>query len=177
MKASALEAQPKAKSSNGTPPTAPCSITQVTAPCRPSSRRIRGTLAEMPKPRLTALPVSNSSATRRAMTFWMLNSGTRNVSSGRKISPEMAGSYSVCVDPPVIHQPAGHAHVVRLQGAVLGDTLDLRDDDAAIVAGGERLVEPAESGALVFIGEVAALVGRGGADDRHLRRDRLEVEP
>ena len=92
MKASAFDAQPKAKSSSGTPPTAPCSITQVTSPCRPSSSRMRGTLAEMPKPRLTALPASSSCATRRAMTFWMLNSGTRKLSSGRKISPEMAGS-------------------------------------------------------------------------------------
>ena len=32
MMASAFEAQPKAKPSSGTPPTAPCSITQVTSP-------------------------------------------------------------------------------------------------------------------------------------------------
>jgi len=50
MIASALPAQAKAKPSNGTPPTAPCSITQVTSRAGlPRSARA-GTLAEMPKP-------------------------------------------------------------------------------------------------------------------------------
>ena len=65
----------------------------------------------------------------------------------------------------------GTTHVVRLQRPALGHALDLGDDDAAIVADGERLIERAEIGALVLIGEVAALVGRGGADDGDLRHD------
>ena len=80
-------------------------------------------------------------------------------------------------DDDVIDQHAGHAHVMRLQRAVLDDALDLRDDDAAIVARRQRLLEPAEIGALVLVGEVAALVRRGGADDRDLRRDGSEIEP
>lgn len=66
---------------------------------------------------------------------------------------------------------------MRLQRALLGYPLHLGNDDAAIVAGRKRLVEAAEIGALVFIGEIAALVGGRRADDRHLRRDRLEIKP
>ena len=97
MIASAFDAQPNLKSSSGTPPTAPCSITQVTLPCWPSSSRMRGTFAEMPKPILTAMPSRSSMATRRAITFWMFISGVRNDDSGRNTSPEMAGSYGVSV--------------------------------------------------------------------------------
>ena len=89
---SAFDAQPNWKSSSGTPPTAPCSITQVTSPCRPSSIRMRGTLAEMPKPMLTASPWRSSRATRRAMTLETSKAGTSKDDSGRKTSPEMAGS-------------------------------------------------------------------------------------
>ena len=66
---------------------------------------------------------------------------------------------------------------MRLQRAVLGDALDLRDDDAAIVARGERLIEAAEIGAFMLVGEVAALVGGSGADDGDVRHDRREIEP
>jgi hypothetical protein len=90
--ASALEAQPNWKSNSGTPPIAPCSITQVTAPWRPSSIRMRGTLAEMPNPMLTASPSRNSIATRRAIALPTSNLGVSNEAIGRKISPDIAGS-------------------------------------------------------------------------------------
>ncbi len=182
MKASAFEAQPKAKSSSGTPPTAPCSITQVTAPCRPSSSRMRGTLAEMPKPRLTQLPPCSSCATRRAIDLLDVEfrhaeriERPEDFAGDRRIVERLRRLLLVGIDDDVIDQHARHAHVMRLQRAFLGDALDLRDDDAAIVAGGQRLIETAEIGALVLIGQVAALVGGRRADDRHLRHDRLEI--
>jgi hypothetical protein len=61
---------------------------------------------------------------------------------------------------------------MRLQRALLGDALDLRDDDAAIVACSQRLVEPAEIGALVLVGQVAALVSRRRPDDGDIGLDR-----
>ncbi len=74
-------------------------------------------------------------------------------------------------------QHARHAHVVRTQRAVLGDALDLRDDDAAIVAGGDGLLESTEIGALVFIGQVAPFIRRGGAQDADIGRDVREMKP
>ena len=66
---------------------------------------------------------------------------------------------------------------MRLQRAVFDDALDLGDDDAAIVVRSQRLLQPAEIGAFMLIGQVAALVGRGGADDRDMRRDGRKIEP
>ena len=54
------------------------------------------------------------------------------------------------------------------------EPLDLRDDNAAVVAHGERLVERAENAALVLVGKVSALVGGRRADDRDLRNDASE---
>ena len=54
----------------------------------------------------------------------------------------------------------------------LGQSLDLGDDDAAVVVGGVGLIERAESAALLFVGEVAVRVGGRGADDRDVDVDR-----
>ena len=115
------------------------------------------------------------------MTFGMLNSGIakrrqrpEHLAGDRRIVERLRRLHLVGRDDDVVDQDAGHEHVMRLQRAALGDALHLRDDDAAIVAGRERLVERAEIGALMLVGEVAALVGRGGADDRHLRHDGRE---
>ena len=179
MIASALEAQPNLKSSSGTPPTAPCSITQVTLPCWPSSSRMRGTLAEMPKPMLTAMP--SRKLHRHAARDHLLDVQLRHAEGRQR--PEDLARYRRVVgrqrrlqlvgrDDDVVDQHAGHTHVMRLQRAVLDDALHLRDDDAAIVARRQRLFEPAEIGAFVLVGEVAALVGGGGADDRDVGHDR-----
>ena len=68
-------------------------------------------------------------------------------------------------DDDRVDEDAGHENLLRLQRARLHQPLDLGDDDAAIVAHGERLIEWAEIGALMLVGEIAALVGRGGAND------------
>ena len=114
----------------------------------------------------------------------MPNSGISKEASGRKISPEIAGLvdgvgglHLVGRDHDGIDQDARHEHLLRLERAGLRQPLDLRDDDAAIVADRQRLIERAEIGALMLIGEVAALVGGGGADDRHIGDDRREVQP
>ncbi|ENN85758.1 hypothetical protein RHSP_03418 [Rhizobium freirei PRF 81] len=80
------------------------------------------------------------------------------------------------IDDQVVDQHPGYAHIVRLQRTFLGDALDLRDDDAAVVAGSQSLIKAAEIGAFMLIGEIAALVRRGRADDGDLRHDRREEQ-
>ena len=176
MKASALDEQPKAKSSSGTPPTAPCSITQVTSPCRPfleQDARHVGRDAEAEIDRAAGLKLLRDAARddlldvelRHAEAFERTHDLTRD----RRVVERLRRLLLVGIDDDVVDQHAGHADIVRPERAVLGDALDLRNDDAAIVAGGERLVETAEIGAFVLVGEIAALVGGGGADDGDLR--------
>jgi hypothetical protein len=100
-----------------------------------------------------------------------------NLAGDRRVVGRLRGLQLVGIDDDVIDQHARHAHVMRLQRAVLHDALHLRDDDAAIVARGQRLLQAAEIGALVLIGQVAALVRRGGADDRDIRRDGRKIQP
>ena len=54
--------------------------------------KMRGTLADTPKPRLTAQPLVSSCATRRAMALPVPNSISEKLEIGLKTSPEMAGS-------------------------------------------------------------------------------------
>ena len=81
------------------------------------------------------------------------------------------------VDDDVVDEVAGHVHVVRAQAAFLDHALDLRNDDAAVVARSKGLVEAAEQGPFVLVGEVAAFVGGGRADDGDVGHDGREVQP
>ena len=76
-----------------------------------------------------------------------------------------------------VHEDAGDAHVLGPERSRPGKALDLRDHGAPVVAGGKRLVERSQVGALVLEGEVAPLVGGGGADDRDVRRDGRKEQP
>lgn len=67
-------------------------ITKVAWPCRPSSMKMRGTLADTPKPRFTAQPLRISRATRRAMALPVPNSMRPKLDTGLNTSPEIAGS-------------------------------------------------------------------------------------
>src|SRR3954447_12501587 len=172
MIASALAEQPNWKSSSGTPPTAPCSITQVTSPWRPSSSNTRGTWAEMPKPRFTAQPARSSrppppgdhlvDAPGRAPEAAL---GAEILTADGGIVGGLGGLHLVGCDHDRVDQHARHVDRERLERAGLGQPLDLGNDDPAIVAHRQRLIEWAEISALVLVGEVAALVGGGGADD------------
>jgi hypothetical protein len=53
---------------------------------------MRGTMAEMPKPRLAVMPARNSIAARRAITFSTPCSASAKLDHGRMIWPEIAGS-------------------------------------------------------------------------------------
>ena len=68
-----------------------------------------------------------------------------------------------------VNEHAGHDDVVRTQRAGGGKALDLGDHEAAIVAHAQRLIERAENAALVLVREVAALIRRGGANNRDMR--------
>ena len=80
-------------------------------------------------------------------------------------------------DDDDVDQHAGHDDVVRPQRARRGEALDLRDDEAAVVAHRKRLIERPENAAFVLVGEIAALVGGGGADDRDVGNDGREEQP
>jgi len=58
---------------------------------------------------------------------------------------------------------------VRTQRSGDGQPLDLRDDNATVIARSEGLVDRAEYAALMFVGEVAALVRRRRPDNGDLR--------
>ena len=90
--ASALSAQPNANPVTGTPPTGPCSIVQVTWPCRSSSTRMRGISAETPKPSAATSPTASSIAARRAITFSMPNGAASSAPRSTLTSPDKAGS-------------------------------------------------------------------------------------
>ena len=67
-------------------------------------------------------------------------------------------------DDDEIHEHPGHAHSLRVRDA-FHDSLDLRDDDAAVVARGLRDGEHLADERLAFEREVAARVGGRGADE------------
>ena len=76
-----------------------------------------------------------------------------------------------------IDQHTRHQHPLRLEGAAFGQPLHLSNDQATIVANGERLIERTEIAALVLVGQVAALVRRGGANDGDVGNDGGEEQP
>ena len=83
----------------------------------------------------------------------------------------------VRIDDDQVHEMAGNPHIMRAQGTGRGHALDLRNDEAAMVADRNRLFEAAQIGALMFIGQVATFVCRGGANDGNVRNDVREVQP
>ena len=66
---------------------------------------------------------------------------------------------------------------MRPQGTSGGEAFDLCDHQSAVVAHAERLIKWAENSPLMLIGEVAALVGRGGADDGDVGNDGRKEQP
>ena len=76
-----------------------------------------------------------------------------------------------------IDENARNDDVMRPQGAGRGEALDLCNHQPAIVAHAQRLIERAENTPLMFIGEVAALVGGGGSDDGDVGDDCRKKQP
>ena len=76
-----------------------------------------------------------------------------------------------------VDEDARHQHLLRLQRARLGEPFDLGDHHAAVVAHAQRLIERAEIAALVLVGEIAALVRGGRANDRDVGNDRRKEQP
>ena len=159
-------------------------MTQVTAPCRPSSIRMRGTLAEMPKADVDRVAVAQflRDAPRDHLgdvELRGLERGQRpeDFARNRRLIGRVRRLQLVGRDDDDVDQHAGHDDVVRTQRSRGGEALDLRDHEAAVVAHRERLIERTENAALVLVGEVAALVGGGRANDRDMGRDGREEQP
>ncbi len=166
------------------PPTAPCSITQVTAPCRPSSSRTRGTLALMPeadvhRPALPQLLRDAAGDDLGRVEFGRPEGveRTEQLARDRGVIGGGRGLQLVRGLDDDVDQDPGHAHVMGFERAALRDALDLRDDEAARGAGRKRHLHRAQRRALLLEAEVAVLVGRGGADDGHIGLDRGEMQP
>ena len=181
--ASALSAQPNAKPVTGTPPTGPCSIVQVTWPCRSSSTRMRGTSAETPKPSAATSPTA-SSIRRGAITFSMPNGAASSAPRSTLTSPDKAGSYGVSVaciwsgsTTTTSTSEQGTCTARVGSGAAVARRLTWAITEAAGVARGERQIERAERRRLVLHRDVAAGVRGGAANDRHVRPQRAKVQP
>ena len=71
-------------------------------------------------------------------------------------------------DDHAVDQDTGDFHVLGPDRPLLDDALDLRDDDAAIVAGGHGLGEIVEDERLLLHADIAGGVGRGAANKRHV---------
>ena len=83
----------------------------------------------------------------------------------------------VGIDDDEIDPVGRHPHLLRPHRTGRRDALDLRDDEAAVVARRQGDVQGAEIAALVLHRDVAVLVRRGAADDRHVGRDVREMQP
>ena len=70
-----------------------------------------------------------------------------------------------------IDQDAGNFHLPRIEGAAVGDPLDLDYDEAARVARGHRDGERLQRQRFAFHGDVAVEVGGGAAHDRDVDRE------
>ena len=77
-------------------------------------------------------------------------------------------------DHDVVDEYARHDDVMGAQRAGRRKPLDLGDDNPAVVAHRERLIERPENAALVLVGKVSPFVGRRRANDRDLRNDARE---
>ena len=169
----------------GTPPTGPCSIVQVTAPCRPSSIRMRGTWAETPKPSAATSPCGELH--RGAPRDHLLRCRTarprarRGRPASRPRAPDRRRVPVACICSGSTTTTSTSEHgtcTSRVAIAPAGtQALDLGDHEAAAVARGERQIERAERRGLVLHRDVAARVGGGAADDRDVGRDVAEVQP
>ena len=131
------------------------------------------------------MPARSSIAARRAMTFSTpcsasekLDHGPHDLARDRRIIGRLAGLLLVGVDHDQIDQMPRHPHVMRAQATpspspattcAITSPPWLRDAD--------RLLQPAQIGALVLIGQVAVLVRRGGAQDADVGDDVGEMQP
>ena len=102
---------------------------------------------------------------------------TENLAGNCRIIKRLCGLLLIGINHDIIHQHARHAHIMRFQRVFLGNAFDLRNNDTAIVARSQRLIQPAEISALMFIGEIAAFIRSCGADDGHMWHDIGEIEP
>ena len=101
----------------------------------------------------------------------------RNLPADGRVVHRLRGLPLIGIDHHMVHQMAGDADIVRPQVAGPDDALDLGDDDATVVACGHRLLQRAQQRAFVLIAQVAALIGRGGAQDGHVGRHSGKEQP
>ena len=95
----------------------------------------------------------------------------------RRIVAGLGRLHLIRIDHDDVDQRAGHVDLAGRDRARRLEAPDLRDHEAAGVARRERQIERAERRRLLGHRDVAAGIGGGAADDRHVRRDRPNVQP
>ena len=103
--------------------------------------------------------------------------GPHDLARDRRVVGGFGGLLLVGVDHDQIDQMTRHPHLMRAQTAGRGDPLDLRDHQPAVVAHRNRLIKPPQRGPLVLVGQVAATICGGGAQDADIRHDAREMQP
>ena len=103
--------------------------------------------------------------------------GTHDLAGNGGVIGGFGGLFLVRIQHDQIDQMPRHPHVVRAQGPRCRQAFDLRNHQTAVVAHSDGLIQTAEISALMFVGQIAALVRRGGAQDADIGNDVWKVEP
>ena len=182
--ASALAAQPNSNPRRGTPPTAPLLQDPGDGAVRAFLQKDAGDVgcdAEADVDRHAVAELHGDAAGDDLLGPEL---GDREVALGPHgfaadggVEDGLRGLPLLRLDDHAVDQHARHVNRHRRQRAGVRAPLDLGDDDSAVVARGQRLVESAEVGPLVLPGNVAARVGGGAANDGDIGHDRREMEP
>ena len=100
-----------------------------------------------------------------------------DLARNRGIIGRFGGLALVGVDHDQVDQMARHMHVMGPERPARRHPLDLRDHQTPVVLCGDRLFQPTQIGALVFIGQVAVFVRRGRANDGDIGDDIRKMQP
>src|SRR6185503_15625198 len=94
-----------------------------------------------------------------------------------RIVCRLGGLHLLGIHDHMVDQRSRHVNLLRFERLRANHALDLRDDDPAVIARGERLVEGAKECAFVFIGQIPALVRRRRSYDRDAWRYCRKKQP
>ena len=103
--------------------------------------------------------------------------GPQDLAGNRRIIGRFGGLPLVGVQHDQVHQMPRHPHVMRTQRPRRRQPLDLRNHQTTVIAHRNRLIQTAQRGALMLIGQVAPLIRRCGAQNADVGHDVGKVQP
>ena len=138
----------------------------------------------MPKPRLTTSSSQSSRAARRGddlihapIDRFEIPQRPKNLAADGRVVDGLGRLLLVGVDDDVIDQNAGYPDLLRSKRAESRQPFHLRDDDPAIVARRQGLIQGPQISPFMLHREIAAFIGSRRADNRDVRRDGGEKQP